>query len=253
MRRERDQKLVRITQATLLLLLALLWELFPRAGIVAPLFVPPLSEAVGALIDNYAEYLANLPPTISEILISYVIACGGGIASGLLIGSSQRARRMLLPLIRSAYAVPLVVLYPVITVWFGLGAESKIAFASIYAFIPTMLTAIAGVSTLNPALHETARAYGATRLQQILYIALPASLPSMVAALRLGGALVIVGVIVAEMLGASEGLGFLITRQRTLLNSPGVYAGIILVLLMTGVHELLLRKLEQRVATFRES
>jgi NitT/TauT family transport system permease protein/taurine transport system permease protein len=58
---------------------------------------------------------------------------------------------------------------------------------------------------------------------------------------------------VGQILGASEGLGFLITRQRTLLNSPGVYAGIILVLLMTGVHELLLRKLEQRVAMFRES
>jgi NitT/TauT family transport system permease protein/taurine transport system permease protein len=55
------------------------------------------------------------------------------------------------------------------------------------------------------------------------------------------------------MLGASEGLGFLITRQRTLLNSPGVYAGIILVLALTGVHEFALRKLEQRVARFRDS
>jgi NitT/TauT family transport system permease protein len=72
-----------------------------------------------------------------------------------------------------------------------------------------------------------------------------------VAALRLGGALVIVGVIVAEMLGAAEGLGFLITRQRTLLNSPGVYAGIVLVLAMTGMHELLLRRLERKVATYR--
>ena len=100
---------------------------------------------------------------------------------------------------------------------------------------------------------ETARAFGATRLQQIFFIALPASLPSVVAALRLGGALVIVGVIVAEMLGAAEGLGFLITRYRTLLNSPGVYAGIILVLVMTGVHEVLLRRLERMVASYREA
>ena len=111
---------------------------------------------------------------------------------------------------------------------------------------------LAGVSALNPSLGETARAFGATRLQQILYIALPASLPSVVAALRLGGALVIVGVIVAEMLGASEGLGYLVTRYRTLLNSPGVYAGIILVLAMTGLHEALLRRLDRSVATYRE-
>ena len=81
----------------------------------------------------------------------------------------------------------------------------------------------------------------------------PASLPTLVSALRLGSALVIVGVIVAEMLGAVEGLGFLITRNRTLLNSPGVYAGIILVLIITGGHEVLLRKLENRVTRFRGS
>ena len=182
-----------------------------------------------------------------------VIVCGGGIVMGQLIGSSLTARRMLLPVLRSAYAVPLVVLYPVMMVWFGLESGSKIAFASIYAFIPTMLTAVAGVAALSPALGVTARAFGATRAQQILYVSLPASLPSMVAALRLGGALVIVGVIVAQMLGAADGLGYLITRHRTLLNSPGVYAGIVLVLGITGMHEILLRRLERKVAAYRQS
>jgi NitT/TauT family transport system permease protein/taurine transport system permease protein len=128
-----------------------------------------------------------------------------------------------------------------------------VAFASLYALIPTLLTAVAGVAALSPALGETARALGATRLQQILYVALPASLPSIVAALRLGGALVIVGVIVAQMLGAADGLGYLITRHRTLLNSPGVYAGIVLVLGITGLHEAALRRLERRVAAYRPS
>jgi NitT/TauT family transport system permease protein len=228
------------------------WEVLPRTGAIPRLFVPPLSEAVGALVADHREYLASLPTTLGEILIAYVVACGGGILVGQLVGASPVARRMLLPVIRGAYAVPLVVLYPVMMVWFGLGAESKIAFAALYAFIPTMLTALAGVTAMSPALGETARAFGATRVQQILYIAVPASLPSTVAALRLGGALVIVGVIVAEMLGAAEGLGFLITRYRTLLNSPGVYAGIILVLVMTGMHELLLRRLERTVAAYRE-
>jgi NitT/TauT family transport system permease protein/taurine transport system permease protein len=214
--------------------------------------VPPLSEAVAMLVREHREFFGSLPTTLGEIAVAYAIACGGGILAGQLVGASPRARRMVVPPMRAAYAVPLVVLYPAMMVWFGLGVESKIAFAALYAFIPTMLTALAGVSALNPSLAETARAFGATRLQQILYIALPASLPSVVAALRLGGALVIVGVIVAEMLGASEGLGYLVTRYRTLLNSPGVYAGIILVLMMTGLHEMLLRRLEGSVATYRE-
>jgi NitT/TauT family transport system permease protein/taurine transport system permease protein len=244
---------VRLGQAGIYLSILAAWEILPRAGVVPRLFVPPLSEALGALVQEHREYLGSLPVTLAEILVSYAIACGGGIAAGQLVGSSGTARRVLLPVLRSAYAVPLVVLYPAIMVWFGLGSESKIAFASIYAFIPTMLTAVAGVAALSPALAETARAFGATRAQQILYISLPASLPSIVAALRLGGALVIVGVIVAQMLGAADGLGFLITRQRTLLNSPGVYAGIVLVLAMTGMHEVLLRRLERRVAAYRQS
>jgi NitT/TauT family transport system permease protein len=249
----RHERNIRLGQAALYLGIVVVWEALPRLGVIPRLFVPPLSEALGALVTDHREYLGSLPTTLGEILAAYAIACGGGILVGQLIGASPIARRMLLPVIRSAYAVPLVVLYPVMMVWFGLGPESKIAFAAIYAFIPTMLTAVAGVAALNPALGETARAFGATRAQQILYIALPASLPSLVAALRLGGALVIVGVIVAEMLGAADGLGFLITRHRTLLNSPGVYAGIVLVLAMTGMHEVLLRRLEQKVAAYRES
>jgi len=243
---------LRTSQVVLYVAILVAWEVFPRAGLVPRLFVPPLSEALGALLADRGEYLGSLPTTFGEIAASYVIVCGGGILLGQLVGSSAIARRTLLPVLRGAYAVPLVVLYPVLMVWFGLGSSSKIAFASIYAFIPTMLTAVAGVAALSPALTETARAFGATRAQQILYIALPASLPSVVAALRLGGALVIVGVIVAEMLGAAEGLGFLITRYRTLLNSPGVYAGIVLVLLITGIHEVLLRRLERKVAAYRQ-
>jgi NitT/TauT family transport system permease protein/taurine transport system permease protein len=242
---------LRLSQAALYLAILAAWEVLPRAGAVPRRFVPPLSEALTRLVRERAEYLGSLPTTLGEILAAYAIACGGGILVGQVLGGSPTARRMLLPVIRGAYAVPLVVLYPVMMVWFGLGPESKIAFAALYAFIPTMLTALAGVAALSPALAETARALGATRAQQVLYIALPASLPSSVAALRLGGALVIVGVIVAEMLGAGAGLGYLITRQRTMLDSPGVYAGIVLVLMMTGLHEMLLRRLERRVAAFR--
>jgi NitT/TauT family transport system permease protein/taurine transport system permease protein len=244
---------VRAAQVALYLAILAAWELLPRADVVPRLFVPPLSEALGTLVRERAEYLGSLPTTLGEILAAYALACAGGILAGQVLGAWPTARRMLLPVIRGAYAVPLVVLYPVMTVWFGLGPESKIAFAALYAFIPTMLTALAGVAALSPALAETARALGATRAQQILFVALPASLPSSVAALRLGGALVIVGVIVAEMLSAAEGLGFLITRRRTLLDSPGVYAGIVLVLAMTGLHEALLRRLERRVAAYRAS
>src|SRR5262249_42697359 len=120
----------RSIQAALYLGILAAWEVLPRAGVVPRLFVPPLSEAIGTLVTEHRESLGSLPVTLGEIAVAYAIACGGGIASGQLIGASAAARRMLLPVLRSAYAVPLVVLYPVMMVWFGLGSESKIAFAS---------------------------------------------------------------------------------------------------------------------------
>lgn len=244
---------IRRAQLALAVVILAGWELLPRLGVIPKLFVPPLSEALGALVEYRVEYLSHLPVTVLEILVSYLIACGGGVTLGMLIASSGRARRMALPVLRSAYAVPMVVLYPVMMVWFGLGIGSKVGFAVIFAFVPTLLTTVAGVAALSPHLLETARAFGASRWQRILYVQIPASLPTLVAALRLGGALVIIGVTVAEMLGAVEGLGFLITRHRTLLNSPGVYGGIILVLVITSGHEVLLRRLDLRVERFRDT
>src|SRR5262245_53358398 len=166
---------LRLSQAVFYGTILAAWEILPRVGVIPRLFVPPLSEALGALVTNYREYLGSLPTTFGEILVAYAIVCGGGILVGQLVGSSTVARRTLLPVLRSAVAVPLVVLYPVMMVWFGLGSESKIAFASIYAFIPTMLTAVAGVAALSPALGETARAFGATRPQPVRYLHLQAT------------------------------------------------------------------------------
>jgi NitT/TauT family transport system permease protein/taurine transport system permease protein len=125
-----------------------------------------------------------------------------------LITNSARARRMMLPLLRSAYAVSLAVLYPIMVVWSGIGVGSKIGYASIFAFVPVLLTTVAGVAALSPHLLETGRAYGASRWQQIACIQIPAGLPTLVSALRLGGAPVIVVIIMAETLGAVAGPGF---------------------------------------------
>ena len=93
---------VRLCQALLYAAILAAWEILPRTGLVPRLFVPPLSEALGALVTDRREYLGSLPTTFFEILASYAIVCGGGILLGQLVGSSARARRMLLPVLRSA-------------------------------------------------------------------------------------------------------------------------------------------------------
>jgi NitT/TauT family transport system permease protein/taurine transport system permease protein len=226
--------------------LVVLWEALPRLGPIPSLFLPPLTTTAAALWTAGPEYLSHLGVTLREVGVALIFACGGGIACGIALGSSPRMRRLLLPVVSSGYAVPLVVLYPLFTAWFGIGQPSKIVFASVYGFLPTLLGAAAGAQTIDRGLLVTARSMGASRFQQIVHVMLPATMPTVLSSLRVGGALVIVGVVVAEMLMSTAGIGFLISRYRTLLDSPKVFAAILLVLALAIAFDLLVQAAERR-------
>jgi NitT/TauT family transport system permease protein/taurine transport system permease protein len=240
---QRKGRLLRYGLVTLLLVV---WEILPRVGAVPHLFLPPPSEALAELAANAPEFAVNLLVTLREIAAALVIACGGGILVGLALGSPASTRKSVLPLVSALFAVPLVILYPLFTAWLGIGSGSKIAFASVYGFLPTVLGTAAGVQTIDRRLAVAARSMGATRFQTILWIYLPATVPTVLASVRLGGALVIVGVVVAEMLTSLGGLGFLLSKYRTELNSPGVYAAILLVLALAICFDVVVQWLERR-------
>ena len=118
-------------------------------------------------------------------------------------------------------------------------------------FLPTMLATAAGIQTIDPQLLLAARSMGATASQRLFRVVLPAAIPTVLAGLRVGGALVIVGVVVSEMLISSAGIGYLISRYRTILDSPHVFAGVLLVLAMAVAFNGLLRSVERRSAIWR--
>lgn len=233
---------------SIVVVVLVLWEALPRFGLIPTLFLPTLTGSLAALWQNKAEYLFHLWVTLQEVFVSLIIACGGGVALGLVIGASGVMKRLMLPLASSLFAVPLVVLYPLFTAWFGIGSESKIVFASVYGLLPTLLGTAAGVQTMDRHLVTVAASMGATRRQQIWRVYVPATIPTVLAALRLGGALVIVGVVVAQMLTSTAGIGFLISRYRTLLESEHVFAAILLVLALAIAFDALVQFVERRTA-----
>jgi NitT/TauT family transport system permease protein len=231
--------------------LLVLWEVLPRSGLVPELFLPSLSSTLTAGWSDGGEYLHALATTLYEVAISMAFACGGGIALGALVGSLPRPRVLIMPMVSSLYAVPLVILYPVFTVWLGIGSESKIAFASIYGFLPTMLATAVGIQTIDPQLLLAARSMGATLSQRLLRVVLPAAIPTVLSGLRVGGALVIVGVVVSEMLISSAGIGYLISRYRTILDSAHVFAGVLLVLAMAILFNAAIRWIERKASIWQ--
>ncbi|WP_439492374.1 ABC transporter permease [Bosea sp. (in: a-proteobacteria)] len=233
--------------------LLLAWETLPRAGLIPSLFLPPLSETLMALGSNWRDYGWHLLVSLRAIGISMLIACGLGIGGGLLCGSIASVRRVAQPLASGLYAVPFVILYPLFTAWFGIGPQAKIAFASIYGLLPCLLGTMAGVQTIDRHYVTVARSLKASRWQMISRVLLPAAIPTVLSAFRIGGALVIVGIVVAEMLTSAEGIGYLITRYRTLLDSPRVFAGILVVIALVFAFDGLVKLFVDRTRHWRLS
>ena len=147
-------------------------------------------------------------------------------------------------------SIPLVVLYPLMAAWFGIGASSQIAFAGLYGIIPAALATAAGIQSIDPQLALTARSMGATLVQRILHVVLPAAIPSVLNGIRIGGALAIVGVVLAQMLVSTEGLGFVITTYRTMLDGPHVFAAILFVLAIALAFDWCVALLERRTSAW---
>ena len=97
-------------------------------------------------------YASELAVTLYEVAFAMLIACGFGILAGALVGGIALLRNLLLPVFSSLYAVPIVILYPIFTAWFGIGSESKIIFAGVYGFFPVMLSTAAGIRTIDAQL-----------------------------------------------------------------------------------------------------
>jgi NitT/TauT family transport system permease protein len=227
------------------------WELMPRTKIIPELFLPALSKTLTVLYTDRYDYIEALGVTIYEVAIAMVFACGLGILVGAVVGGVALLRNLLLPIFSSLYAVPIVILYPIFTAWLGIGSESKIAFAAIYGFFPVMLSTAAGIRTIDPQYVLAARSMGATLSQQIARVIIPASIPTVLTGLRLGGALTIIGVVVAEMLTSAAGIGYLVTRYRTILDSPRVFAAILMILALSVLFDVLARMVEKRTLVWR--
>lgn len=238
---------------TMLVVLLALWEFVPTTGVIPELFLPALSKTLYVLWVDRSVYFAALLVTLYEVALSMLIACGLGIVAGAVVGGLAVLRNLLLPIFSSLYAVPIVILYPIFTAWFGIGSQSKIAFAGIYGFFPVMLSTAAGIRTIDPQFVLAARSMGATLPQLVIRVIIPASLPTVFAGLRLGGALTIIGVVVAEMLTASAGIGYLVTLNRTILDSPRVFAGILAILVLSIAYYMLARSLESRMVVWQSA
>lgn len=207
-----------------------LWEAARRFNLVGPLLLASPTEIVEAFAKSWFDYLIALRTTAVEIAIALAFAWTLGIAAGTIAGLRPFLSATAGPLLSSLFAVPLISWYPLFMVWFGLGITSKIAYAIVSGFFPIAINTMNGIRALEHQYLLLGKAIGCSRRQIVFRILLPMAMPSIISGLRIGTALVVIGVIVAEMLGSLGGIGYLISYYRSIYATAHVYLGILFAL-----------------------
>jgi NitT/TauT family transport system permease protein len=193
-----------------------------------PLVVLPTPFQVAeAMIDQYQNLGAEAWVTAVECVYGFLLSLGIGIPIAVVMTYSRIANLMFYPLLVASQSIPKVAVAPILLVWFGTGIESKLAMAFVIAFFPVVVDTATGLRSTSPELLELARSLQSSRLQTFFKIQLPSALPSIFSGAKIAVTLAVIGAVIGEFIGSNAGLGNLLLTANSQLNSPLVWASLV--------------------------
>jgi putative hydroxymethylpyrimidine transport system permease protein len=166
------------------------------------------------------------------VLLGLAIAVAEGVAFALAMHLSHVLRDAAYPLLIASQAIPIVVLAPIFVLAFDYGIGPKLAIVALICFFPITVNVLDGLRSVQPELLKLMRSLGASRLQSLRKVELPAALPFFFSGLRIAATVSVIGAVFGEWAGADEGLGRLVLLGNNQLQTPRVYAGIVILTLM---------------------
>ncbi|MBS3965881.1 MAG: ABC transporter permease [Truepera sp.] len=201
---------------TVLVPIMALWEALPRFGVVSPFLVPPPSVVAVTLWELLANhsYLAHIGISLQRFFLGLAVALAAAIPIGILIGWNLFLRRHALPLFQMLAPIPPPAWVPITIILFGIGLPMQVFLVFLGAFYPVLFNTYQGVKDTEPRYIASARVFGASEFTLIKRVYLPNSLSSIVMGVKIGIALGLVMLVVAEMVGAHSGIGWLLVESK---------------------------------------
>jgi NitT/TauT family transport system permease protein len=210
-----------------LVVLVAIWELATSTGDI-PRYVLPSASATGqALIDSWPLLAENAVSTTVAILAGFALSVVVGVAFGLLIVWIKPIEQTAYPLLVGSQAIPKIALAPIFVVWFGFGLTPRIVMAFLISFFPVVVETVAGMRAIEPELVHVSRCMGMGPFQRFVKVRFPNALPQLFSGLKVAIALAAVGAVVGEFVGSDSGLGNVMLRSLALVNTPLLFASII--------------------------
>ena len=245
------------TRAVAMLSALALWAVVAHGNawlaVVNPVLLPTPVEVGRVAVDltRSGELARHFVTSLGRIAQGFGLAAVAALGLGLLVGLCVPLRLMTEPVIEFVRPIPPLAFLPMFLVWFGLGEASKVAFIGYTTFFPMFVAMAASVLRVDVVLLRAAASLGASRADLVRRVMLPAALPGIVVALRLGVGLALFVIVGAEFMGADAGLGHLIMEGRTFFNPAQIVMGALVLGLLGSLINTLLLAAERRLLRWR--
>jgi NitT/TauT family transport system permease protein len=247
--RRHEKSVISITSVVVFLLI---WELVARLELIKPILISSPSRVIIAASWLFANgFGSDIAVSLMEFIIGFSLAVLIAVPLGFAMGWSPRLNAIIDPFAQAMNATPRVALVPVIIIWLGIGLASKAAVVFLGAFFPILLGAVAGVQNTDELLIKCARSFGATKRQLFRTVILPGSVPWLITGMRIGVGRAVVGVVVAELIAATAGVGHMIAVAGATFQTDKVFVGILLLAGFGYLTSTILRRIEERFQVWK--
>jgi NitT/TauT family transport system permease protein len=227
----------------------LLWALVVWAFDIPEYTLPSPWAVLDRMGETWSETLMSATLiTSKETIIGFVVAIVIAVPLSVLLTYSKLAERFLYPIMVSSQVVPKVAIAPLFVVWFGFGLTPKVLIAFLIAFFPIVIDTTVGLRSVDPGMLHLARSMGGGELRTFRKVRLPSGLPSFFGGLKVAVTLAVIGAVVGEFVGSSDGLGYVLITATGNVDTPLVFASIVLMSLI-GIVLFGLVELLERLAT----
>ena len=209
------------------------WELYARASDVSPFVLPPPSRIVSSLWEFRDDALRHLVPTVVETLVGFGVSIVAAVAAAVVMDRLPIVRSALAPLMIGSQTVPIVAIAPLIVVWFGFGLAPKILVVVLVTFFPITVALLDGFASTSAEATDLMRSFGASSGQAFRKLRWPSGLPALFTGLRISATYAVIAAVIAEYVGATDGLGIWMVLAQRSFRTDLVFAAILLTAILS--------------------
>ena len=223
------------------------WELFVLALDMPETILPSPMKVFQAIGEYWSPIWKNSLQTLYTTTFGFIIAVIAGLLLGLFIGWSKTIYAGLYPLMIGFNAIPKVALVPILVIWFGIGTIPAVLTAFLISFFPIVVNVATGLATIEPETEDVLRALGAKKMDIMLKVGIPRSMPYFFGSLKIAITLAFVGSVVSETVASNYGLGNMMSSAQSQFNVPLVFAGLLMLAIEGIAMYALMAWLERRM------